>query len=121
MKYGEGWANDTSRSYYKRAKPTGTDPEDDTKTDSALPVSSTSKTYDPQRDHMWEKSDSNQHWRYATSSGEQWRLRLRQDRDLSSVAGDTSEASTGAYGLRSIRESDGDAVRWPRSDATHWR
>ena len=51
MKYGEGWAYDTSRSHYKRAKPTGTDPEDDRQIDSALPAGSTSKTYDPQRDH----------------------------------------------------------------------
>ena len=32
MKYGEGWAYDFSRSHYKRAKPTGADPEDDRKT-----------------------------------------------------------------------------------------
>ena len=48
LKYGEGWAYDSSRSHYKRAKPTGTDPEDDRKEDSALPIGSTSKTYDPQ-------------------------------------------------------------------------
>ena len=33
MKYGEGWAYDSSRSHYKRAKPTGTDPEDDRRAD----------------------------------------------------------------------------------------
>ena len=38
MRYGEGWAHDSSRSHYKRAKPTGTDPEDDRKADSTLPI-----------------------------------------------------------------------------------
>ena len=90
MKYGEGWAYDSSRSHYKRAKPTGTDPEDDRQADSALPIGSTSETYDPQRDHtMWQRKDSSQHWRHSTSSGDQWKPRLRHDRDISSVAGDT--------------------------------
>ena len=43
-KYGEGWAYDTSSSRYKRAKPTGTDPEDDRRADPPLPIGSTSKT-----------------------------------------------------------------------------
>ena len=67
MKYGEGWAYDSSRSHYKRAKPTGTDPEDDGKEDSALPIGSTSKTYDPQSDYtMRQRKDSGQNWRYST-------------------------------------------------------
>ena len=37
-KYGEGWAYDSSQSRYKRAKPTGTDPEDDRRADPTLPM-----------------------------------------------------------------------------------
>ena len=119
---GEGWAYDSSRSYYKRAKPTGTDPEDDRKEDSALPMGSTSKTYDPQSDYtMWQRKDSKQNWRQSTSSGDQWKPRLRSDRDLSSVAGDISEASAASYRLKSIYEGDGDAVKGPRSDEGYWR
>ena len=122
MKYGEGWAYDSSRSHYKRAKPTGTDPEDDRKEDSALPIGSTSKTYDPQSDYtMWQRKDSNQNWRQSTSSGDQWKPRLRHDRDLSSVAGDTSDASAATHRLKSIYESEGDAVKGPRSDEGYWR
>ena len=47
MRYGDGWAYDSTQSHYKRAKPTCTDPEDDRMTDSSLPIGSTSKTYDP--------------------------------------------------------------------------
>ena len=47
MRYGDGWASDSTQSHYKRAKPTHTDPEDDRTTDTSLPLSSTSKTYDP--------------------------------------------------------------------------
>ena len=46
MRYGEGWACDSTQSHCKRAKPTYTDPEDDRMTDSSLPIGSTSKTYD---------------------------------------------------------------------------
>ena len=122
MRYGEGWAYDSSRSHYKRAKPTGTDPEDDRKEDSALPIGSTSKTYDPQSDYtMWQRKDGNQTWRQSSSSGDQWKPRLRYDRDLSSVAGDASEASAATHRLKSIYESDGDAVKGPRSDESYWR
>ena len=50
MRYGDGWAYDSTQSHYKRAKPTHTDPEDDRTTDSSLPLGSTSKTYDPRKD-----------------------------------------------------------------------
>ena len=121
MKYGEGWAHDSSRSHYKRAKPTGTDPEDDRKADSTLPIGSTSKTYDPQNDHtMWQRKDSNQYWKQAVSSGSQWRPRLRSDEEISSVAGDTSDASAAAYRLKSICENEGEAVKGSRSDAGYW-
>ena len=122
MKYAEGWAYDSSRSHHKRAKPTGTDPEDDRKADSTLPIGSTSKTYGPQSDHtMWQRRDSSQTWRHYTSSGDQWKPRLRYNIDISSVAGDTSDASAATYHLRSIHESDGDAVRGRRSDEGYWR
>ena len=38
MRYGDGWAYDSTQSHYKRAKPTYTDPEDDRTTDSSLPM-----------------------------------------------------------------------------------
>ena len=63
MRYGDGWAYDSTQSHYKRAKPTWTDPEDDRKADSSLPIGSTSKTYDPQKDHtFWQRKDSSQGW-----------------------------------------------------------
>ena len=118
MKYGEGWAHDFSRSHYKRAKPTGTDPEDDRKADPTLPIGSTSKTYDPRNDYtMWQRKDSNQYWKQADSSGSQWKPRLRPDEEMSSVAGDTSDANDAACRLKSIYESEGDAVKGSRSDA----
>ena len=56
MRYGEGWACDSTQSHYKRAKPTYTDPEDDRMTDSSLPIGSTSKTYDPKKDgKFWQR------------------------------------------------------------------
>ena len=122
MRYGEGWAYDSSRSHYKRAKPTGTDPEDDRKADPTLPMGSTSKTYDPQNDYtMWQRKDSDQYWKRAASSGDQWKPRLRQDGEMSSVAGDASDASAMTHRLKSIYESEGDAVKGSRSDANYWR
>ena len=114
-KYGEGWAYDSSRSRYKRAKPTGTDPEDDRRADPTLQVGSTSKTYDPQKDYTrWQRRDSSQYWKQAASSGDQWRPRLRSETEMSSVAGDTSDASAAAHRLKSINESEGDAVKGSR-------
>ena len=119
-KYGEGWAYDSSQSRYKRAKPTWTDPEDDRRADPTLPIGSTSKTYDPQNDYtMWQRRDSNQYWKQAASSGDQWRPRLRSEAEMSSVAGDTSDASAAVHRLNSINEHEGDAVRDPRSDARY--
>ena len=121
MKYGEGWAHDFSRNRYKRAKPTGTDPEDDRKADPTLPIGSTSKTYDPQTDHtMWQRKDSNQYWKQADSSGSQWKPKLRSDEAMSSVAGDTSDANDAACRLKSIYEGDGEAMKGSRSDAGYW-
>ena len=119
-KYGEGWAYDSSQSRYERAKPTWTDPEDDRRADPTLPIGSTSKTYDPQNDYtMWQRRDSNQYWKQAASSGDQWRPRLRSEAEMSSVAGDTSDASAAVHRLNSINEHEGDAVRDPRSDARY--
>ena len=64
------------------------------------------RTYDPQNDYT-----------QAASSGDQWKPRLRSEAEMSSVAGDTSEASAAAYRLKSIHESEGDAVKGSRSDA----
>ena len=47
--------------------------------------------------------------------------RLRHDRDLSRVAGNTSDASAATHRLKSIYESEGDAVKGPRSDEGYWR
>ena len=41
MRYGDGWAYDSTHSHYKRAKPTQTDPEDDGTADPSLPLGST--------------------------------------------------------------------------------
>ena len=68
MRYGEGWACDSSQSHYKRAKPTYTDPEDDRMTDSSLPIGSTSKTYGPKKDgNFWQSGDSGQNWSHDGS------------------------------------------------------
>ena len=42
-------------------------------------------------------------------------------REMSSVAGDTSDASAATRRLKSIYESEGDAVKGSRSDAGYWR
>ena len=77
MRYGDGWAYDSTQSHYKRAKPTWTDPEDDRKADLSLPIGSTSKTYDPQKDHtLWQRKDSRQEWWQSSSSMGQWKPRL---------------------------------------------
>ena len=64
-----------------------------------------------------QRRDSNQYWKQAASSGDQWRPRLRSEAEMSSVAGDTSDASAAVHRLKSINESEGDAVKGPRSDA----
>ena len=51
----------------------------------------------------------------------QWKPRLRHDGDISSVAGDTSDASAATRRLKSIHEGEGDAVKGPRSDEGYWR
>ena len=68
LRYGEGWACDSTQSHSKRAKPTYTDPEDDRMTDSSLPIGSTSKTYDPEKDgNFWQRNDRGQNWSYSSS------------------------------------------------------
>ena len=99
----------------------GTDPEDDRRADPTLPIGSTSKTYDPQKDYtMWQRKDSSQYWKQAASSGDQWRPKLRSETGMSSVAGDTSDASAVPHRLKSINESEGDAMKGSRSDAGRW-
>ena len=110
MRYREGWAHDPTYSQYKRAKPTFT--EGNMKVDPFLPVGSTSKTCNPRTDgQFWNEADSRQEWTQSSSSSTEWRPKMRHERYYSSVAGDTSEASTTMHHLGSIDESEGDAVR----------
>ena len=75
-------------------------------------VGSTSKRYNPKTDgQFWKQADSGQEWTQSSASLTQWRPKLRHEKCYSSVAGDTSEASTTMLHLGSIDESDGDAVR----------
>ena len=112
MHYSKGWACDSTQSHRKRAKPTDTDPEDDRMTDSSVPIGSTSKTYDPEKDgSLWRQGDRSQSWSYSSYPSRQWRPQLWHERNISSAAGDTSEASTAVHHLNSIHEGDGDAVR----------
>ena len=121
MRYGDGWAYDSTQSHYKRAKPTHTDPEDDRKTDSSLPLGSTSKTYDPKKDgSFWQRKDSGQDWSHSSSSSGHWKPRLRHERYFSSAAGDTSEASTAVHRLGSTHETEGDAVKASSERADRW-
>ena len=108
MRYGDGWAYDSTHSHYKRAKPTQTDPEDDSIADPSLPMGSTSKTYDPRKDgSFWTRKDSGQEWSHSPSSSGYWRPKLRHEKYFSSAAGDTSEASIAANRLGSIHEAHG--------------
>ena len=69
MRYGDGWAYDSTQSHYKRAKPTCTDPEDDRMTDSSLPMWSTSKTYDARKDSSFrQRKDGGQDWSHSSRS-----------------------------------------------------
>ena len=90
MRYGDGWAYDSTQSHCKRGEPTKTDPEDDRMTDSSLPMGSTSKMYDPKKDgNFWQRKDSGQDWWHSSSSSGQWRPKLRHEKDFSSATGDT--------------------------------
>ena len=71
--------------------------------------SSTSKTWDPYRDcNFWSKKSSSEDPATCASSmsSTQRRPKLRADRDMSSVAGDTSEGSASVPRLESIDELD---------------
>ena len=121
MRYGDGWAYDSTQSHYKRAKPTCTDPEDDKVTDLSLPMGSTSKTYDPRKDgSFWQRKDGSQDWSHSSPSTGQWRPRLRHEKNFSSAAGDTSDASSAVHRLGSIREADGDAMKAPDRADQWW-
>ena len=121
MHYGEGWACDSTQSHSKRAKPTYTDPEDDRMTDSSLPIGSTSKTYDTEKDgNLWRQRDRGQSWSYSSSSSGQWRPKLWHDRTISSAAGDTSDASDPVHHLKSIHEDDSDVVRASSEWKNQW-
>ena len=100
---------------------THTDPEDDRMKGSSLPIGSTSKTYDPKKDGIfWQRKDGGQDWSHSSSSSGQWRPRLRHEKNFSSAAGDTSDASNAVHRLRSIHETDGDAVKASSDRADQW-
>ena len=82
----------------RSAKPTYTEPEDDTKVGPSLDSSGNRQTAAKRRTQ-------------SSSSSTQWRPKLRHEKYYSSVAGDTSEASTTMLHLGSIDEWEGDAVR----------
>ena len=117
MRFGDGWAYDSTHSHYKRAKPTQTDPEDDRNADPSMPMGSMSKTYDPRKKgNFW-----SQEWLHSSSSSGYWRPRMRHEKYFSSAAGDISEVSTAANVLGGIHETDGDAVRfWSDKPAYRW-
>ena len=107
MRYGDGWAHDSTHSHYKRAKPTYTDPEHDRIADPSLPLGSTSKTYDPRKDgNFWKRKDSGQDWSHSSSSPGHWRPRLRHEKYFSSAAGDTFEALSCRFDLCSSNCAD---------------
>ena len=74
---------------------THTDPEDDLKVDPMMPIGSTSKTWSPKADgQFWPPpSGSEDYWGYTSQSSRQWKPRLGPEKDFSSAAGDTFEAS----------------------------
>ena len=45
---------------------------------------------------------------------------MRHEKDISSAAGDTSDASNAVHHLRSIREGDGDAVKASSEWKNQW-
>ena len=62
--YSEGWVHDPTWNQSKRAKPTHTDPEDDTKVDSTMPIGTTSKTWNPKSDgQFWHEQSGNEGYR----------------------------------------------------------
>ena len=121
MRCSSGWANDPAWSQSKRARSTHIDPEDDQQTDPALPSGSTWKTWDPYADSsFWHKKSSGEDPAKGPLSvlSMQWRPKLCADRDMSSVAGDTSEGSTSAPRLECIDELDKDALKEVRERVT---
>ena len=112
MRCGEGWAHDSTWNQCRRAKPTHTDPEDDVRVDSTMPVGATSKTWNPNSDDQfwYGQSGSEVYGGSSSQSSTQWRPRLRPNSDLSSVAGDASEGSAAPQRLGSIEENEGEPV-----------
>ena len=110
MRCGEGWASDPQWSQYKRAKPTYTDPEDNTRADAAMPIGTTSKTWSPRADGHQQSRDDDSRLNSSMCST-QWRPRLRAEKDMSSVAGDASERSAATPRLGSTAERDGEALK----------
>ena len=92
---------------------TYTDPEDDSRSDLTMPIGSTSKTWNPQADSkFWHRQskDGDQGSSSSIVSSTQWRPSLRAEKDMSSVAGNTSEGSIAVPRLGSIEELDKEAL-----------
>ena len=98
MRYDEGWACDS-------------DPEDDRMTDSSWPIGSRQRRMNQRKMAASGNEVTEVKMSYSSASSGQWRPRLRHERDISSAAGDTSDASNAVHHLRSIREGDGAAVK----------
>ena len=77
-----------------------------------MPIGSTSKRWDPGADSKFrhQRSQDEDSGLSSSMSSTQWRPRLRAEKDMSSVAGDTSEGSTAAPRLGTIEELDEEAL-----------
>ena len=82
----EGWANDPTCSQQKRAKPTYTDPQDDMRLDSTLPIGTTSKTWNLRADdqfwHRQSGSVAHQCLRLNVSDGSIKPLSSQEEKEL---------------------------------------
>ena len=81
-----------------------------------------SKTWNPKSDdQFWHGQSGSEGYRGSSSqSSTQWRPRLRPDRDLSSVADDTSEGSEVPQRLGNIDESEGEPMKdWRTGHSRH--
>ena len=66
------------------------------------------------------EKDGGQGWSHSSSSTGHWRPRLRHEKNFSSAAGDTSDASNAVHRLGSIHEIEGDAVKAPSDRTDRW-
>ena len=123
MRYSSGWAHDPSWSQSKRVKPTHVDPEDDRRSDPALPSGSTSKPWGPVRDQSFWSEDSSANGPAASASSAtspHWRPKFRADKGIASNAGDTSEGSTTGPRLGCVDELSILDEEAPRQAKSEW-